>query len=484
MTVVAMVPLVGFALQMAGCAPPGAEAIATYSTGNFEQAKAQILAVNPESRDQFLVRSEQGKISLDAGDPATARRILADASDWGERFAIYEPKTTIAEEAAAIAVNQTMRTYRGTYADRIMVDSYAVLSSLWLGDASMAAVFANRVSERQADAEVEQQKQIEKVNREIASYKGGSVSGLVEQVRQNQAFQSGDRSPGTAAFLNPFASWIAAMAWSATGDSGNLEKARTALRSASAMVPANSVLASQAADNPFQVAATRSQVIVLLEACRGTALRQLTIPLVTPWAGFSSIPLPLPEHYPCDVAGATISGGGATVATEALSDNDAIFMAQYDRMLPEIIFRTAVMIAAKEAATVAAVQAARNNSNAQIAILTGMSIYKAVTNQADIRSWRSIGKFTQIAQLDRPADGTISVAILGGSGVQGPPAVVPLPPGRVVMVYVRSMHAGATAVYAFPMAAASTSSIQFGDAGVDPSAGMESIRSIAVRTSP
>lgn len=447
-----------------GCAPPGHAAIQTHSAGDFAAAKNQIMAIDPAARDRFLVLAEQGKISLDAGDPATARQTLAEASDWAERYAIYEPKTTITEEAASIAINQTMRTYRGTYADRIMVDAYAVLAQLWLGELSMAAVYANRVAERQTDAEVEQQKQIDKVQKEIGSYRGGSVNSLVRQVRESEAMRAvAPNAPPAAetAYLNPFASWISAIAWSATGDGSYLERARTALRQAIAMAPANSVLRAQLERNPFELGTSRPQVIVLFEGCRSTSLQQLLIPLITPWAGFSSIPLPIPEHHACDVStlaistsasGANGAPSGGVVHTEPLSDNDAIFMAQYDRMLPEIIFRTAVMIAVKEGATVAGTQATRNNDAAQIGILVGMSIYKAITNQADLRSFRSVGKYTQIAQVDRPADGVLRISVVGASGLESPAAEVPLPHGSVVMVYVRGMNSGATVIYAFPLA--------------------------------
>jgi len=439
---------------LAGCSPPGADAIAAHAAGNFESARSQMLAIRPEARDRFLILAEQGKVSLDAGDPETARRVLAEASDWAERFAIYEPKTSIAEEGASIVINQTMRTYRGTYADRIMVDAYAALSQLWLGDPSMAAVYANRIAERQTDAEVEQQKQIDKVSREVSSYRGGSTSGLVKQVRDSPQFQGVIANAGYSAYLNPFASWIGAMAWSASGDGSNFTRAQAALRQASAMVPSNATLRAQVERNPFETAAERPQVLILFEGCRSMSLKQLLIPLITPWAGFSSIPLPLPEAHGCDVSALAITGDGRTIQTEPLSDNDAIFQAQYDRMLPEIIFRTAVMIAAKEAATVVAAQSQRNNSGAQIGILAGMSLYKAITNQADLRSWRSIGRFTQIAQINRPSSDTLQIAVLSAMGLSGPAAAVPLPAGRVVMIYVRSMHAGATAIYTFSLTGA------------------------------
>lgn len=436
---------------MAGCTPVGQQAIDLHAAGNLQQARASILDTNADARDELLLLAEQGKICLDAGDPAVARERLANASDWCERFAIYEPKTTIVEEAGSIVINQTMRTYRGTYADRIMVDAFAVLASLWLGDFEKAGVYANRVAERQTDAEVEQQKQIEKVRKEMSSWRNGSSEVLLRQVREADQLQGALQDAAYSAYLNPFASWMAAIAWSATGDSGNLGKARTALRQASGMMPGNQVLRQQAEFDPFTVASLRPQVLVLFEACRGMSLEAIMVPFATPWSGFTTIPIPVPRAQPCDVSALSVQGDGAAVSTELLSDNDAIFQAQYDRMLPELILRTAVMVGAKQGATVAATQATRSDSGAQVAVWALMSLYQTLTNQADLRSWRSVGKFTQIAQVDRPAGGVLSVAVVGTGGITGPPASVSLPPGRVVMVYVRAIHAGSTVVYSFTL---------------------------------
>ncbi|MBM4113129.1 MAG: hypothetical protein FJ253_07110 [Phycisphaerae bacterium] len=454
-----------------GCDSPAA-AIAAHSTGDFEGARREILASSLEGakqteRDRLVWLMEEGKICLDAGDALTASEALAKASDWCERFAIYEPKTTISEEMASVAVNPRMRTYRGTYSDRIQVDAYAVLANLWLGRTGQAAVYANRVAERQTDAEVEQSRQIAKVEKEIGGYRGGAVKGMVSQVRASQAMRSlgasaaNGANAANAAYLDPFATWICAIAWSATGESSNLERARVAFSRAAAMAPGNTVLAEQAHRNPFETARSRPQVIVLLEAGRCMSLEQIVIPVATPWSGYNGIPIPVPVEHPCNIAALSIAsagtgaGGGAgagsmaAVRTEALSDNDAIFMAQYDRMLPEIIFRTALMVGAKAGATVAATQATRDDDDLQLAILLAMSLYQALTNEADLRSWNSVGKFTQIAQIDRPPDGRAAISVVGDSGAVGPAATVELPEGSVVILYVRSMDAASTLIHAF-----------------------------------
>lgn len=439
-------------LTAAACETPG-KVVSAHSAGDFQGAKAAIQGSNlaeakKGNNDRFLWLMEEGKICQDAGDPSCASRAFLDASDWGERFAIYEPKTTIQEEAAAMVVNQQARVFRGTYSDRILVDAYATLSELWKGDPRQAAVFANRVAERQTDAEVEQQKQIEKVRSEMGGYSKGDVNSLVAQVRRTPEMQGITTGMAESAYLNPFASWISAVAWGATGDASNQEKANVSLRKAFSMMPGNRVLAAEVEQNPFVKAASVPQVLVLFEAGLAPTYKQLAIPLGTPWSGFTTIPLPLPDVHPTNLTGLTIRSGAAAVTTELLADNDAIFKAQYDRMLPEIVFRTAVMVGMKQGATVAATQATRNNSYAQIGVLVGSSLYQTITNQADLRCWTTPGKFIQIGQLDRPADGTVTVAVDSTAG-QGPASPVPLPPGRVVMLYVRSVGPGATVIYPF-----------------------------------
>lgn len=442
-------------LPLGACTTPSAM-VAAHARGDFEAARQQVLApsldrVKNEARDRLLWLVEEGKICLDAGDAACAAKAFAQASDWGERYAIYEPKTTIQEEMASIAWNSTARTFRGTYSDRILVDAYAVLANLWTGDTAKAVVYANRVTERQTDAEVEQARQIAKVSREIEGYRGGAVGSMVKEVRESAAMRAVGVSPAEAAYLNPFASWISAMAWSATLDGPELERSSTALSRAAAMVPSNPLLAQQAASNPFVVARRRPQVLVLFEAGRCVSLRQVMIPVFTPWSGFNPIPIPVPQPHPCEVASLAIRADATHARTLPLSDNDAIFMAQYDRMLPEIVFRTALMVGAKAGATVAATQAVRGDDAATIGVLLGMSLYQAVSNQADLRSWRTVGKFTQIAQLDRPADGRLAVAVTTTFGTTGPEAIVDLPDAPVVFLYVRSVSPSRTVIYTFPV---------------------------------
>lgn len=109
-----------------------------------------------------------------------------------------------------------------------------------------------------------------------------------------------------SAYLNPFASWISAVAWGATGDASNQEKANVSLRKAFSMMPGNRVLAAEVEQNPFVKAASVPQVLVLFEAGLAPTYKQLAIPLGTPWSGFTTIPLPLPDVHPTNLTGLTI----------------------------------------------------------------------------------------------------------------------------------------------------------------------------------
>jgi hypothetical protein len=168
-----------------------------------------------------------------------------------------------------------------------------------------------------------------------------------------------------------------------------------------------------------------------------------------------------------------VRGAGQVVRTETLADYDAIWEEDFKRRLPETILRTVVMVAAKEAATFAATEPLRQRRRGgsdgaaigEIAVLIGASLYKYATNQSDLRTWRSIPAEVQIAQIPRPADGTIDIALVS-SGIGIGSTRVELPPAPVALVWVRSATPGQLIVRAMPLQA--TYAVPSGPSTDDP----------------
>lgn len=430
----------------------------TYASGNPEAAYQLLHAGGgrDETRDGLLWRLEEGKMAHDAGHFEEAWTILSDAGLLADRFDLEWSKTTLEEELGAIAVNDRLRTFRGSYADRIALENARVLAALCRGDALGAATAAKRIAERQKDAEVEQAKRIKTVNDSIAK-RGGT-----EAVQQLLAREGVDLTTAYAAYLNPLGSWLSGMLQCSTGDGNDRQRGETELRRALAMTPDNATLKAQVERNPFDLARDgQRQVIVLFENGLAPRLDQETIPLITPWLGLSTIPFPRQRRIPRPAFAVEVAGGGATARSETLADYDAIWERDFDQRLPEIILRTVIMVAAKEGATFAATEALRNQRRhgsdgaaiGEIAVLIGASIYKYTTNKSDLRTWRSLPAEVQVAQLPRPADGTVTLSLVSPAGVGFGSTRVELPDVPVALVWARAAVPGQLLVRAVPLRA-------------------------------
>ncbi len=430
-------------LAIGACTSPLAEAVMRHNIGDLEgavqlvRAPAATEAMNGTGKDQLLELMEGGKILQDGGDGAGSIETMAHASRISERFATFDAKASFAELFGSAVINPSVRTYRGTYSERIRIDAYQTLNQLLRGDLRQAAVCGRRTAERQLDAKVEQAKQIDAVGDQIRSWNGGTAEQQVLAVLKDKHLTELDADPRYGAYLDPFASWISGIAWCSTGDAQEFRQGVSNIQEALQMMPENGVLRAQLAANPFELARQgQPQVLVLFENGVAPYYDQVTIPLFTPWTGVSTIPIQVPRPAQSPVSALRIEADGMQeLQTELLADYNKIFGAQFKRMEPEIIFSTLVMIAVKEGATVGGYLATQHNGNAQAAVLIAASIYKALTNQCDLRTWRTPGMSMQIASFPRPASSAVTLSLVGGAV---PQQRIALPPGLVTLVYVRS----------------------------------------------
>lgn len=108
-----------------------------------------------------------------------------------------------------------------------------------------------------------------------------------------------------------------------------------------------------------------------------------------------------------------------------------------------MITRLAVAVTVKESANLAAMYAVRDqNAAVQIGTIIGTSLYKFVTNRADVRSWQCLPGEYRVGHLPMPPDGRFEV--------NGQP--VELPPGtRRGLLWIRAVPGGPPSVRACPM---------------------------------
>ena len=407
---------------------------ALHGAGNFASAanlalSEDAVAYRGKGHTQMLWQLEAGKVLQDAGRPAQSRTALRAARQLGDRYSMAA-RISISEELSSIAINDTVRNYRGTSVDLIMLECYEAINSLALGDMEEAQVAARRAIDRQEDARFEHRQRLQRVQEESQKHRGINTS--IEGVLADQGIDPG---PGASAYLNPLASYLSALLQYATGDGDDRARAEVDLRRASSMVPDNTYLAEDLAGELYAAAYRgEAQVVVLLENGLAPRVTSRKIRVRRGWNDITSIPIPIMVEPVPEISSFRVTGEGVTESRSLLLvDIARMVRKEYHGRLPGIILRTLLSYAAKEKLKKKAKEK-KGDTGEFLA-----SIFQFATAVADTRSWRSMGSEVLMVRCRRPADGILDMVVLDGTGLESHRRALSIPEARLVLVYARAV---------------------------------------------
>ena len=340
-----------------------------------------------------------------------------------------EAQYTVSEAVATTAVNQAMRTYRGTPGERIMASSMNSLNHLAVGDRDSARLELNRAWDWQQDAIKRYQKEIEAAQKKLekeAEDEGvaGSTSRDIPDFMKS--YYSGlDNMSGYADYRNPFASHLRGVYMLTNAvDDGDRDRARFDLRQA-------------IQDNPNCEPALRDD-LQLLEGSQ----RHLVPPITwiyfmtgrSPYYEELEIRVPIPSSQVPTAAAAfpmlkthddhlrymevDIQDGNGPIKTVQLVDMDSVVANEFNTRLPLIISQEIMSAAAKAAATYG-----MSEGMGDWGTLIG-TVYQQATAEADLRCWQSMPKEIQVARVLTPQGGQIQLSGPGGRNL-GTASVTP-----------------------------------------------------------
>jgi hypothetical protein len=432
---------------------------AAYDSGSYDSAASGYsqLATSASKQDAVLLNLEAGAAARAAGQFGTSAASFSAAERAIDDYD-NEPDVKVSEETVADLVNQTTMDYRGFACDKIMLDTYEALDYLESGDMDRARVQLRRAQERQQQAVDKYKKEIE-ADQQAAAKNDCNVSGTLNDSdfksqfdKQYHDLNVQDLS-GYQDYINPFTEYVHGLFMIYAGvDSADLESGATQLRKTAGLIAGNhyveqdAVLADQIASGHRVTAMT----YVLYEA--GTAPYRSQVSLTIPvyfaskggvrGATFAAA-LPTLVVQPCDCMQATIQTSAGTYPTELVCDMDKVIIQEFKNDLTAIITRTVISAAIKIAAQAAANAVANNSNNAGIgaALMLGTAIYTVATNEADLRTWKTLPKGFSVASFPTPTDRQLQISIAGR-----PPQPVTLTDGIVNVVYVKCTQANATPV--------------------------------------
>lgn len=365
-------------------------------------------------------------------------------------------------QASAILSNDNALPYPVQQYDKIMANTYKAIDQLAKGEVDAARVELNRAGERQRMCKVHFAKLIQKQEEEAAAAKRDAKFAdafkIVEEsiaspetAKNVEAYRAMTEDWGSYAdFMNPFTTFLRGLFLALYGeDASDYEEACRLMRQCHAVSPSQAVrvaygLADRFASRASGKADARNLVWVVFENGMGPAREEHRFDLLIPAESVMYVGVALPklrkgrEAYPC----LSIRDGAVELAkTTLLCDMDAVVADEFRAQLPAIVARNLTSAALKAALQVVATKAAEKKGGQLGAMAMGMggSALSAASTQADTRIWSQLPKNIQVAVLNRPASGKLSLCVPGGTQ---PLAEVSLKEQAASIVYVKTPAPG------------------------------------------
>jgi hypothetical protein len=233
------------ALTLAGCQSAyrnhANEVANAYKTGDYQTAsttaKEGATRRADDETERVIYNLEAARTAQAAGDYQSSITYYDAVHEDLRPYLDTEAQYTVSEAIATTAVNQAMRTYRGTPGERIMASSMNSLNHLAVGDRDSARLELNRAEDWQQDAIKRYQKEIDAAQKKVekeAEEEGvaGTTSRDIPEFMKSY-YSSLDNMSGYADYRNPFTSHLRGVYMlTNAADDGDRDRARFDLRQA------------------------------------------------------------------------------------------------------------------------------------------------------------------------------------------------------------------------------------------------------------
>ena len=414
--------------------------------------------IDPFGKSQKLEWSlNHGLASLQNGNYATAIRSFDNAEDLMKFDDLASAGSKASSGAAAVLVNDTVRTYAFNSYDAIMVNSYKGLAYMLNSDPDNARVEFNRAEERQRRAverfEAEIKKDQERNEAEAKKNSNLKSSETRDKLNDDPGMKAQiaelESKKAYAPFVNPFTSYMRGVFTMLTAATeGEFELAVQDFRRVREMVGTNAVIES---DLAYATARADGKV-------RGKRV----------WLIFENGQSPLVEEYKIKSVVITLKGvinfnyaipklrfeaaaypkllvrleGQEEKSTELVCDFDAIAAREFKERLPGIITRAVLSAAYKTAIQVAGLVVTEKASDIKLLgsiINLGGAVLSEATTAADTRSWVILPKEFQATSFAPPQNGEVIIKTNAGIEI----GKVSVPMDKNALIYVKIQKTGA-----------------------------------------
>ena len=397
---------------------------ASYAAGQYVQASTIAATAATENQgdeqDRLMYWIAAGHMAQAAGEMDRSRHWFGLAYEQIRPYLDTKAEATVSEAIATTAVNQTVRIYRGTPPERIMLCGLQGVNCLAEGNLDGARLELNRARDFQQDAvsrfeqEVAAEQQVAQESWKAEGWDPSIAGSALDQVRAQQGDLAKIR--GYASFGNPFVSYMRAVFLIASsGDASDRQNARADLKSVQEMVPGFALAEEDIALIDADAPAGRmpvTWVFFLTGLAPNYEEFRLDIPIPVGEVNYVSAAFPvlkLRNDY-LDAIEVQGSDGTSSRRSLALADLDAVVTEEFNARLPAIVTQEIISSAAKAAATWAASQAAYSQDYyAGLAVQIAGIAYQAASTAADLRCWSTMPKQVGLLRVPTPTDGALEI---------------------------------------------------------------------------
>jgi hypothetical protein len=438
-----------------------------YHAGIYDVAADKAVKVTAESneRDRLVLLLEEGTALRAAGKLDASNRAFDQADKLFEKYDA-KAKTRLDREAIATLASPAFVDYEGYGYDRIMMNVYKALNDLEGRKGGDARVEVTRIADSQAKCEQRYQDKIAQSERALKDEKQSPDTEA--RVRKDKKFNQDqtvvlsefpevagetpiENQKHKALYSNPFAEYLQGVYYLSSDAPGDREIGRVAFRNAAGMVPRNKVIAQDVADAEAAAnGAYKPRTYVFFET--GMAPKRDEIRIDIPVFVFNvavkdtkvdyvgiAFPKLTRDNRPWD-RDVTVNTVDGSWRSESLADVDEIVAREFKNEMPWVITRAVISAAAKAAAQYAVAEGTKKQSElVQFVSRAAVAGYSAATNEADLRTWRTLPKRVEVASCATPADGKATLRF--GNSAQ--PWAVQVTPGKANVIWVRRPNASA-----------------------------------------
>lgn len=426
-----------------------APARAAIVSGDFQTALLIFPENSAKGRNEILTRLERATILQNQGlfeeSSLEFEKAVNRMRESEERAVISATRT--AAQTGTLIVNEQVMPYEGADFEKIMLHALNAVNYLMRGDLEGARVEVRRAYRRQEELAAVHEKKLEEARRKTESARWKES---LEQADKTEYDSLNEKSSTVlSVYHNAFASYVSALVYELNNEPDeayiDMKKAYQAYPSSRA-VQADLIRLSRklgfredteqwerAFGVPEPVSPGGVDVFVLF--CHGLAPFKEPLSLPIPiHNGFVFASMPLYRFTPSEISGALVRGGSVETGTSTVCDIDAMAARNLMDDFPVLFVK---QIARSYLKAQAVRSMAREHGGAGAFLGT---LFSAVTEQADLRTWSTLPKQIQVARLFAPR----SVSEITISPVPtGRTATVPIPQGaRHMIVWCRYTDAG------------------------------------------